>query len=103
MEAPKSIGRYRIQRWLTSGAMGEIYEAYDPVIDRRVAIKTVRRDLSERSDADVWLDRFRNEVRAAGRPLPRNIVTVLDYGGEAGVPFLAMECLAGAGVDRILT
>ena len=36
MEAPQSIGRYRIQRWLTSGAMGEIYEAHDPVIDRRV-------------------------------------------------------------------
>jgi serine/threonine-protein kinase len=102
MEAPKSIGRYRIQRWLTSGAMGEIYEAHDPVIDRRIAIKTVRRDLSERSDADVWLDRFRNEVRAAGRLLHPNIVTVLDYGEEDGVPFLAMEYIEGEGVDRML-
>ena len=59
MEAPKSIGRYRIQRWLTSGAMGEIYEAHDPVIDRRVAIKTVRRDLSERSGSAQGVANFK--------------------------------------------
>jgi serine/threonine-protein kinase len=102
MEASKSIGRYRIQRWLTSGAMGDIYEAHDPVIDRRVAIKTVRRDLIERGDAELWLDRFRNEARAAGRLLHPNIVTVLDCGEEGGTPFLAMEYVEGEGVDSML-
>jgi serine/threonine-protein kinase len=102
MEASKSIGRYRIQRWLTSGAMGDIYEAHDPVIDRRVAIKTVRRDLIERGDAELWLDRFRNEARAAGRLLHPNIVTVLDCGEEGGTPFLAMEYVEGEGVDAML-
>jgi serine/threonine protein kinase len=101
-EGPKSVGRYQIRRWLTSGAMGEIYEALDPVIDRRVAIKIVRRDLNQADDARVWLDRFRQEVRAAGRLLHPNIVTVLDCGEDSGAPFLAMEYIEGESVDRIL-
>ena len=82
--------------------MGEIYEALDPVIDRRVAIKIVRRDLNQRDDALVWLDRFRQEVRAAGRLLHPNIVTVLDCGEDSGAPFLAMEYIEGESVARIL-
>jgi eukaryotic-like serine/threonine-protein kinase len=101
-EGPKSVGRYQIRRWLTSGAMGEIYEALDPVIDRRVAIKIVRRDLNQGDDALVWLDRFRQEVRAAGRLLHPNIVTVLDCGEDSGAPFLAMEYIEGESVARIL-
>ena len=101
-EGPKSVGRYEIRRWLTSGAMGEVYEALDPVIDRRVAIKIVRRDLNQGDDALVWLDRFRQEVRAAGRLLHPNIVTVLDCGEDSGAPFLAMEYIEGESVARIL-
>jgi eukaryotic-like serine/threonine-protein kinase len=101
-EGPKSVGRYEIRRWLTSGAMGEVYEALDPVIDRRVAIKIVRRDLNQGDDARAWLDRFRQEVRAAGRLLHPNIVTVLDCGEDSGAPFLAMEYVDGESVDRIL-
>src|SRR5690242_2133948 len=102
MSAPSSIGRYEIRRWLTSGAMGEIYEAFDPIIVRPIAIKIIRRDLHERGDAAVWLDRFRQEVRAAGRLLHPNIVTVLDCGEDSGAPFLAMEYVEGESVDRIL-
>ena len=101
-EGPKSVGRYQIRRWLTSGAMGEIYEALDPVIDRRVAIKIVRRDLNQGDDALVWLDRFRQEVRAAGRLLHPNIVTVLDCGEDSGAPFLAMEYLPGGSLGQRL-
>jgi len=102
MDGPRSVGRYQIRRWLTSGAMGEIYEALDPVIDRRVAIKVVRRDLNQADDARVWFDRFRQEVRAAGRLLHPNIVTVLDCGEDLGAPFLAMEYVEGESVDRII-
>jgi formylglycine-generating enzyme len=104
MEARKSIGRYQIKRWLAAGAMGEIYEGHDPVIDRPVAIKLVRRELTEHGDADgeSWLDRFQHEVRAAGRLPHPNIVTVYDCGEEAGAPYLVMEYVEGESLDRVI-
>jgi serine/threonine protein kinase len=102
MDTPSSIGRYKIKRWLTAGAMGDIYEAHDPVIDREIALKVLRRELIERGDATSWLDRFRQEARAAGRLLHPNIVTLLDYGEEGGIPFLAMEFIEGESLDIVL-
>ena len=102
METPSSIGRYRIKRWLASGAMGNIYEAHDPLIERPVALKILRRELLERGDADGWLQRFRHEARAAGSLLHPNIVTLLDYGEQDGVPFLAMEYVEGESLDQLL-
>jgi eukaryotic-like serine/threonine-protein kinase len=102
MDRPSSIGRYKIKRWLASGAMGEIYEAHDPLIERPIALKILRRELLERGDAEGWLQRFRHEARAAGRLLHPNIVTLLDYGEEAGLPFLAMEYIEGEGLDMRL-
>jgi serine/threonine-protein kinase len=102
MDQPSSIGRYKITRWLTSGAMGQIYEAHDPLIERTVALKILRRELLDRGDADGWLQRFRHEARAAGRLLHPNIVTLLDYGEEGGLPFLAMEFIEGEGLDMRL-
>ena len=103
MGALRSIGRYQLHAMIGSGAMGEIYEAHDPVIDRRIAIKVVRRELIARhEDSAGWLDRFRQEARAAGRLLHSNIVTLLDYGEEAGAPFLAMEFVEGDPLDVVL-
>ena len=102
MERPSSIGRYKIKRWVTSGAMGEIYEAHDPLIERPIALKILRRELLERGDGDGWLQRFRHEARAAGRLLHPNIVTLLDYGEENGLPYLAMEFIEGEGLDARL-
>jgi serine/threonine protein kinase len=102
MDSPSSIGRYKITRWLTSGAMGDIYEAHDPVIERPVAVKVLRRELIARDDAGSWLDRFRQEARAAGRLLHPNIVTLLDYGEQDGIPFLAMEFVEGESLDHVL-
>jgi eukaryotic-like serine/threonine-protein kinase len=102
MEARKTIGRYQVTRFLAAGAMGEVWEAYDPVIGRPVAIKLVRRELSERGDADMWLQRFQHEVRAAGQLMHANIVTVLDVGEEAGAPYLVMEYVEGESLDKLL-
>jgi serine/threonine-protein kinase len=102
MERPSSIGRYKIKRWVTSGAMGDIYEAHDPLIERPIALKILRRELLERGDGDGWLQRFRHEARAAGRLLHPNIVTLLDYGEENGLPYLAMEFIEGEGLDARL-
>ncbi len=92
---PAHIGRYRIARTLGRGAMGVVYLAYDEAIDRQVAIKTIHRALLEGEDGAEWLARFRREVRAAGRCLHPNIVTVFEYGEENGVPYIVMEYVQG--------
>ena len=102
MNAIHNIGRYRVEGLLGSGAMGEVYRAYDPVIDRMVAIKVVRPDLAAGSGSDQWLQRFRREARAAGRRFHPNIVAVLDFGEDGGMPFLAMEYVDGSSLDALL-
>ena len=102
MEIGTTVGRYRIEEWLASGAMGEIYRAYDPLIDRPVAIKIIRRELICGPGADQWLERFKREARAAGQRFHPNIVTVLDYGEEGGLPFLVMEFIDGPSLASLL-
>jgi len=83
--------------------MGQIYEAHDPIIDRRVAIKVLRAEFVEHLDGSVSeIDRFRQEARAAGRLLHPHIVTLHDYGEEAGTPFFAMEFIDGENLDVLL-
>jgi predicted Ser/Thr protein kinase len=92
---PPRIGRYRVIGLLGRGAMGVVYLGKDEAIDRRVAIKTLHRRLLSGEDGAEWLERFRREVRAAGRCLHPNIVTVFEYGEEAGVPYIVMEYVEG--------
>jgi serine/threonine protein kinase len=98
----QSIGRYRVDGLLGTGAMGDVYRAYDPVIDRPVAIKVVRTELAAGSGSEQWLQRFRREARAAGRRFHPNIVAILDFGEDDGMPFLAMEYIDGRSLDGIL-
>jgi eukaryotic-like serine/threonine-protein kinase len=102
MHSISKIGRYRIDGWLASGAMGDIYRGFDPAINRPVAIKILRRELARGGDAETWLQRFQREARAAGQRSHPNIVTVLDFGEEDGAPFLAMEYIDGQSLDRII-
>jgi tRNA A-37 threonylcarbamoyl transferase component Bud32 len=100
--APSQIGKYRIDRVLGKGAMGVVYLAFDPHIERAVAIKTVRRELlASETDSDV-LGRFRNEARAAGRLSHPNIVMVHDFGEDGGNAYIVMEYVAGNGLDALL-
>ena len=73
---PQQIGRYQILRILRSGAMGMIYQAVDPEIDRVVAIKLIRADLLDGADRPDFIARFRREAQAAGRCTQPNIVAV---------------------------
>jgi serine/threonine-protein kinase len=100
---PKRIGRYEIDRLLGSGAMGFVYLGKDPELDRPVAIKTVR-DLKIDPDAlATFLERFRNEARAAARMHHPNIVQVYDVGEEPGIgPYLVFEYVAGSTLKQIL-
>ncbi|MFW6050275.1 MAG: serine/threonine-protein kinase [Myxococcota bacterium] len=105
MEAgtPKKIGRYSVERLLGSGAMGFVFLGRDPELDRWVAIKTVR-DLGLSEDRlQTFLERFRNEARAAARLHHPSIVQVYDVGEdpEAG-PFLVFEYVAGSTLKQLL-
>ncbi len=85
--------RYRLLRWLGEGGMGVVYEAEHIDIERRVALKILRSELSERSDtAQV----FREEARAAARAGSKNNVEIFDFGElPDGRLFFCMELLAG--------
>jgi serine/threonine protein kinase len=102
MNSPRTIGRYRLDSLLAAGAMGDVYRGHDPVIDRPVAIKLLRRDLVQARDADSWMQRFRREAQAAGGRFHPNIVTIFDFGEDEGLPFLAMEFVEGDSLDQLL-
>jgi len=88
------IGRYRILDELGRGAMGVVYRAEDPSLDRIVALKTISlRDADE--DRKAYEKRFLLEAKAAGKLTHPNIVTIFDYGEEEDTAYMAMELLEG--------
>jgi serine/threonine-protein kinase len=89
------LGRYDITRVLGKGAMGLVYEARDPNLDRRVAIKTIKvENLSAEASAD-YDARFRTEARSAARLQHPNIVSVYDSERHGDVAYLVMEFVQG--------
>ncbi|MEQ1438935.1 serine/threonine-protein kinase [Fontimonas sp. SYSU GA230001] len=88
------LGRYRIVAEIGRGAMGVVYRAEDPLLDRTVAIKTIllTGDTAERQSYEV---RFLQEARAAGRLSHPAIITIYDVGREGELAYMAMELLRG--------
>ncbi len=101
-DGPRSIGKYRLDEVLGKGAMGVVYRATDPLIERTVALKTVRCDVGDAEQARDMIERFRKEAQAAGRLTHPNIVTVYEYGESDGVAFIAMEFVAGTPLSALL-
>ena len=99
--AGRTLGRFEIVRELGRGAMGIVYEARDPAIGRRVAIKTVKAHQTMGEPGEI-MERFRREASAAGTLSHQNIVTVYDVGEQDGVVYIAMEFLEGQPLDEIL-
>ncbi|MFZ2030095.1 MAG: protein kinase [Vitreimonas sp.] len=95
----KLVGRYQIQARIGQGAMANVYRAYDPSINRVLAIKVLKRDFCR--DADC-AKRFLREAKAAGALSHPNIVTIYDVGEIEGFPYIAMELLDGAPLDAAL-
>ena len=93
-EGSRSVGRYRILSFLGAGAMGEVYLAEDPHIERKLAIKTVRL-VGRPAEIEDRTKRLLREARAAGRLLHPNIVTLFDAGETEGQLFLAFEFVEG--------
>jgi serine/threonine-protein kinase len=89
------IGKYEIRRELGRGAMGVVYEGFDPMIKRIVALKTIRADQLVGEQAETMIARFRREAQAAGRLSHPNIVSIYEIGEDEGVWYIAMEFIRG--------
>ncbi len=98
---PGQLGRYEIVEELGRGAMGIVYKARDPLIDRIVALKTIALDLSG-DEAEAFEQRFYREAKSAGRLNHSSIVTIYDVGKSGGVAYIAMEYLQGQSLRDIL-
>lgn len=95
---PDRIGPYPVRRLLGVGAMGQVYLGHDPVINRPVAIKTIRRHLLGSAPGnDDTLNRFRLEAQAAGRLHHPGIVAIYQFGHDhdLGSDYIAMEYVDG--------
>jgi serine/threonine-protein kinase len=99
--AIEKLGRYEITAELGQGAMGVVYQAADPLLDRTVAIKTINLDLS-RDELEDFERRFYREAKSAGRLNHPNIVTIYDVGKADNVAYMAMEFLQGEELRDVL-
>jgi serine/threonine-protein kinase len=93
---PDRIGPYPVCRLLGTGAMGQVFLGHDPVINRPVAIKTIRRHLlGNGQSSDDTENRFRLEAQAAGRLHHPGIVAIYQFGHDHGSDYIAMEYVDG--------
>jgi serine/threonine-protein kinase len=95
MGTPKTIGRYEIVDEIGQGAMGCVYRAHDPAMDRTVALKTILMGALAGGHGAEFRQRFNREARAAGALAHPGIVPVFDVGENEGAPFLVMEYVNG--------
>ena len=93
------LGRFRIESVLGSGGMGDVYRAIETRLGRAVALKILPARLMEQPDR---LARFEQEARAASALNHPNIVTIYDAGSDADVPWIAMECVQGQTLRKLL-
>jgi eukaryotic-like serine/threonine-protein kinase len=98
----KKLGRYDITRVLGKGAMGVVYEARDPNLNRKVAIKTVRVDSLSAEEGAEYEMRFRTEAHSAARLQHPNIVSVYDSDRDGPTAFLVMEFIKGDDLKHYL-
>jgi serine/threonine protein kinase len=99
----EQIGRYKILDEIGRGAMGVVYRAQDPAIGRVVAIKTIRlNDLVDPSEQLKLRDRLLREAQSAGILSHPGIVTIYDVAEEGGVAYIAMECVEGPTLERMV-
>jgi serine/threonine-protein kinase len=98
---PKQLGRYRLVAELGRGAMGVVYRAEDPLLNRTVAIKCIllMDDPAVRAEYEA---RFFQEAKAAGGLNHPNLVTVHDVGREGDIAYMAMELLEGTDLRDLM-
>ena len=95
------IGRYKLLSVLGHGSMASVYLAYDPALDREIALKTLNSGVSGKY-AKLFEENFIDEARAVARLNYPNIVTVYDAGKEDGYAYIAMEYLEGQDLRQLM-
>ena len=88
----RTLGDYRIESEIGQGAMANVYRAYQPQLERWVALKVMK---TGGMDDQGFLDRFRREAKAIAALRHPNILTIYDYGEEKGIAYIVMEYVAG--------
>jgi serine/threonine-protein kinase len=101
MEQPAKIGRYDVISEIGRGAMGVVYRAVDPMLERTVAIKTINMALDP-GEMEHYEKRFTIEARAAGGLNHPNIVTIHDIGRSGDLAYMAMEFLEGRELKELI-
>ena len=96
------VGKYELRHQIGRGAMGVVYEAFDTVIERPVALKMLRTDVYAPEQLPDVRARFKREAHSAGRLSHPNIVTIFDYGEHEGAPYIAMDLMNGEELARSL-
>lgn len=89
----RTLGNYRIVARIGRGGMATVYQAYQPALERYVAIKVLHRQLAE--DDPQFVKRFQREAKAVASLRHPNIVQVFDFGVDDEVPYMVMEYVAG--------
>ncbi|MBN2062921.1 MAG: CHASE2 domain-containing protein [Deltaproteobacteria bacterium] len=101
LEVKPTVGRYEIIKELGQGAMGIVYQARDPNINRLLAIKTIRfSDEFEEERVKEIKQRFFKEAEIAGKLSHPSIVAIYDAGEDYDLTYLAMEYLVGADLRK---
>jgi serine/threonine-protein kinase len=94
----RRCGRYEVQHEIGEGAMGRVFRAFDPLVLRVVAIKTVKPEILTKENAREYLRRFRREAQAMGPLSHPNIVSVYDVGED----YFVMEFIEGISLQSLL-
>ncbi len=95
-----NLGQYRIAEQLGRGGMATVYKAYQPSLDRYVAVKVLPSFYAEDPE---YLSRFRQEAISIARMRHPNILAVYDYGEQMGVTYIVSEYVPGGTLARYLS
>jgi tRNA A-37 threonylcarbamoyl transferase component Bud32 len=94
------FGKFEIEHELGQGAMGRVYKALDPILDRHVALKTISPTLLNNEES---VKRFQREARRAAQLQHPNIVTIFEMGEVEGTQYIAMELVEGMELSEAMT
>jgi eukaryotic-like serine/threonine-protein kinase len=92
---PARLSRYEVRGRIAAGGMGKVYEAYDPQLQRRVALKVLRSELLDTAGREHWRARLLREAQAMARLSHPNVLAVHDAGSEGERVFIAMDLVEG--------
>ena len=101
MTQPAQLGRYDVVAEIGRGAMGVVYRAVDPMLERTVAVKTINMALDP-GEMEQYEKRFTIEARAAGGLNHPNIVIIYDIGRSGDLAYMAMEFLEGRELKELI-